>query len=184
MNALFARAVPPLVAALLLSLAQTALASSTFVLELTGQGTHWKDGWECIVCTDPGDPRLQPVSFEWLGVLTVVTTSDADGIYTGDNILSLSLDSNLEDFDRPWLASATVEDGLIVSLNVYDENSPVKLWIAGLSATYDQPGLHHYGRTQARGIVTNVPEPSTWSLMALGGGLLTWMTRRRRSSEP
>jgi PEP-CTERM motif len=183
MNALFARALPPLAAALLLSAAQAAQANATFVLDLTGQGIHWKSGWECIVCTDPNDPRLQPDRFAWRGVLTVVTTSDADGIYTGDSILSLSLDSNLEDFERPWAASATVEDGLIISLNVYDENSPVKLQIADMSATYDQPDLHHYGRTQATGIVTNVPEPSTWSLMAVGGGLLTWMTRRRRRSE-
>ncbi len=180
MAALFARALPPLLAVLLLSAAQAAHATATFVLDLKGDGTHRKDGWECIECFDPNDPRLRPVSFEWLGVLTIVTISDADGIYTGDSVLSLSLDSNLEDFERPWMASATVEDGRVVSLNVYDENSPVKLWISGMTAIYDQPALHHYGPTHATGIVTNVPEPSTWSLMAVGGGLLTWMTRRRR----
>jgi hypothetical protein len=182
------RPVLHLLAAALLLLAQSALASTTFLLDLRGQATHEKDGWECLSCTDPNDPRLQPVTFAWVGVLTLVTADDENGVYSfgsgspGGDLVSLSLQSNLYDFDDPWAATAVVSDGQIVSLDAYFEESPIKLWLAGMTASYDQPPMHHFGPTRATAIVTNVPEPSTWALMALGLGAMTFATRRRRAA--
>jgi hypothetical protein len=181
------RPVSYLLAATLLFLAHGAVASTTFLLDLRGQATHQVDPWECspYPCSG-GDPRLQPVTFDWIGVLTLVTADDEDGTYYGGlqyhdgELLSLSLDSNLEDFNRPWTATAVVAGGQIVALDAYFENSPNKLVLADLTAFYDHPHTHHAGPTRGTAIVTNVPEPSTWALMALGLGAVALATRRRR----
>lgn len=176
---------PRLLAALLLCVAQGAL-SATFLLDLRGQATHEVDPWECYPypCSG-GDPRLEPVTFDWIGVLTLVTADDEDGIYrwsfnpSQSDILSLSLDSNLEDFNRPWAVTAVVAGGQIVALDAYFENSPNKLVLADLTAFYDHPHTHHSGPTRGTAIVTNVPEPATWSLIALGLGAVALAARRR-----
>ena len=176
-----------LLAATLLFLAHGAVASTTFLLDLRGQATHEVDAWECYPgpCS-AGDPRLQPVTFDWIGVLTLVTADDEDGIYrwsfnpSESDILSLSLDSNLEDFDRPWAATAAVAGGQIVDLDAYFENAPNTFILADMTAFYGHPHTHHAGPTHATAIVTNVPEPSTWLLMALGLGVITLARRRIR----
>lgn len=66
-------------ASLCFSLAAT--ASTTFLLDLQGQGTHEVNAWECFPSPcSAGDPRLEPVTFPWTGVLTLVTADD-DGLY-------------------------------------------------------------------------------------------------------
>jgi hypothetical protein len=187
------RPVSYLLAATLLFLAHGVVASTTFLLDLRGQGVHEVNAWECSPspCSG-GDPRLETVEFDWFGLVTLVTNNGADGIYTtrniwdgtytGSDILSLSVDSQstrIPDFDDPWVASAVVSGGQIVSLDAYFEDSPVKLWLAGMTATYDQPDLHHVGRTHASALVTNVPEPSTWALMALGLCAVAFAAGRR-----
>jgi hypothetical protein len=188
MKTLLSRAVPSLLAAALLFPLQGALASTTFLLDLRGQARHEVNAWECSPspCSG-GDPRLEPVTFDWLGVLTLVTADDADGVYHGGlqypdgELLSLSLESNLEDFNRPWTASAVLAGGQVVALDAYFENSPVKFVLADMTAFYDQPPMPHFGETRGMALVTNVPEPSTWLLMALGlGGVAC--ARRRRSA--
>jgi PEP-CTERM motif len=185
MKTLFARAMPPLMAAASLFLAQGAMSSTTFLLDLRGQATHEVNAWECSPspCSG-GDPRLEPMTFDWLGVLTLVTADDADGVYHGGleypdgELLSLSLESNLDDFDRPFTASAVLADGQVVALDAYFENSPVRFVLEGMTAFYDQPPMHHFGETRGTAIVTNVPEPSTWLLMALGLGGVACARRR------
>jgi hypothetical protein len=175
-----------LLAATLLWLTQSAVASTTFLLDLRGQAMHEVNAWECYPSScSYGDPRLQTVHFEWTGLVTLVTSSEADGVYTGSDILSLSVDSQsfrLSDFDDPWAATAVVSAGQIVALDAYFEDSPVKLWLTGMTATYDQPDLHHIGRTQGTALVTNVPEPSTWALMALGLGAVALAARPRSTA--
>lgn len=175
-----------LLAATLLWLTQSAAASTTFLLDLHGQGTHEVNAWECYPSScSYGDPRLQPVHFEWIGLVTLVTSGEADGVYTGSDILSLSVDSQsprISDFGDSWAATAVVSAGQIVSLDAYFEDAPVKLWLTGMTATYDQPDMHHFGRTHATALVTNVPEPSTWALMALGLCAVGFAARRRRSA--
>jgi PEP-CTERM motif len=187
MTPLFSRAMPPLIAAATLFLAQSAMSSTTFLLDLRGQATHEVNAWECSPspCSG-GGPRLEPVTFDWLGALTLVTADDADGVYYGGleypdgELLSLSLESNLDDFDRPFTASAVVVGGHVVALDAYFENSPVKFVLADMTAFYDQPPMPHFGETRGTAIVTNVPEPSTWLLMVLGLAGVAVATRRRR----
>lgn len=172
-----------LLAVSVLFLTQHAVASTTFLLDLRGQGVHEVNAWECYPssCSYP-DPRLEPVHFEWLGLVTLVTSGEADGFYTGSDIVSLSVDSQstrVPDFNDSWAATAVVSGGQIVALDAYFEDSPVKLWLSGMTATYDQPDLHHFGRTHATALVTNVPEPSTWALMALGLCAVAFAARPR-----
>jgi hypothetical protein len=172
-----------------LLIAHSAVAAATFVLDLRGQATHWKDGWECIVCTDPNDPRLQPVTFDWVGLVTVTLTGEEDGVYSGGlaiyggDFLSLSVDTNIDHFDAPYGASAVVSGGQIVAIDAYFENPPTRLILTGMTAIYDQPHLHHYGPTHATAIITNVPETSTWALMAVGLCAVGFWTRRLRSID-
>jgi hypothetical protein len=186
MNTLLSRLVPSLMAALMAFLVHGAMASTTFLLDVRGQATHEVDAWECYPSScSGGDPRLEPVTFDWIGVLTLVTADDEDGVHYGGlqypdgTLLSLSLDSNLEDFGRPFTATAVVAGGQVVSLDAYFENSPTKLVLADMTALYDQPYMHHFGPTHGTAIVTNVPEPSTWLLMALGLGGVAFVRRRR-----
>jgi PEP-CTERM motif len=175
-----------LLAATLLWLTQSAVASTTFLLDLHGQGTHEVNAWECNPSCSYGDPRLQTVHFEWTGLVTLVTSDGADGVYTGSDIVSLSVDSQstrLPDFDDPLTATAMVAAGQVVSLRAYFDDAPVTLWLTGMTATYDQPDLHHFGRTHATALVTNVPEPSTWALMALGLCAVAFAGRRRCTAE-
>jgi PEP-CTERM motif len=179
-----------LLAATLLWLTQSAVASTTFLLDLRGQGIHEVNAWECYPSScSYDDPRVQPVHFDWTGLVTLVTSSGVDGVYMDSDILSLSVDSqsnHIPDFDDPWRSSAltaVVSGGQIVSLYAYFEDSPVNLWLTGMTATYNQPDLHHVGRTNATAIVTNVPEPSTWALMALGLCAVAFAGRRRCTAE-
>ena len=163
-------------------------SAATFVLDLRGTATHWPDYWECITCL-PEDPRLKPRTFDWVGVVTVSLTGEEDGVYSGGlvnqggDFLSLSVDTNIEHFEVPWAATAVVSDGQIVSLDAYFEHPPIRLALIGMTALYDQPPLHHYGPTRATAIITNVPEASTWALMAVGLGAVVFTARQHRRSS-
>jgi PEP-CTERM motif len=187
MTSLLSRAVPSLLAAALLLPMQGALASTTFLLDLRGQATHHVNMWECLpLCQNYPDPLLEDQIFDWIGVLTLVTASGANGVYTGGRVapdgdlLAMSFESNLYDFGNPYTASATILDGQVVALQAYFEDAPIKLRLSGMTATYEQPPFHHFGDTRAVAIITNVPEPSTWALLALGLGGVAIATRRRR----
>lgn len=167
-----------------------ARASELFQFELRGEGFHWYNAWECpdTVCPSEG------YAFLWTGTVDVETSSAADGLYTGSDLLSLNFRSNRGDFfasgsDRYPVgpASATVSGGQIISLDVFVDDYFSRYRISGLSADYEFGGCHHCGVEYASGLMTPlvpVPEPSTWALMgtglfAVGAGAVL----RRRTSR-
>jgi len=74
-----------------LTLAKSASAQSTFELGLSGSGTHIFDAYECpnLVC----DPPVAIVA--WSGTVVVKVGTQADGIYTGSDLMEVALASNL-----------------------------------------------------------------------------------------
>jgi len=104
----------------------------------------------------------------------------------------------------------TLERGPVVIRSVLPWVEPawlqVRAWDTQLGATYEEVvalGLGGYGESplfQATGsdpfdykavpapliglesfrLRPVIPEPSTWALIAVGGGVLVWMTRRKR----
>lgn len=69
----------------------------TFQLALDGSGTHLWNWWECGGSPDPETCRQFGLAtpIEWTGMLTISTRGHKDGIYTGDDLVSVSLESNL-----------------------------------------------------------------------------------------
>jgi len=169
----------------LASLPHDASAEATFKLSLAGPAIR--------PCSTP----CQSEEFEWRGIVTLVTSSGADGTYEGPRSLFLSVDSNL--FSQtsngviyvngdPYpdiFASATILNGQVTSFDFYFNDGADLVFeeviFGGLEATYELTGLHQGGDTFASAILVNIPEPEIVSLM-LAGLLLTGLVRRSRKS--
>jgi hypothetical protein len=196
MNLRFSSIARGIAAAAFACFAQGSFADATFTLYVLGSATHSPDSWECITC-DPGDPKLQPSTSQWKGTVTVVTSSGADGIYTGSDVQLVSFVSNLGTFSTPSggsyfsaVPTVIVTDGSIESLTAswslafFDR--VVAVGFSGQSAWYNDPGGHHYGPTTATGLLlpTPVPEPGAYALLLAGLGVVAGAGRRRRAGLP
>jgi hypothetical protein len=188
-----------LIAVCLACLTQGALANASFVLSLRGTGLHFPaPGGFCDVCPPPEE-------FSWTGTVTVVTSSGADGIYTGNEVSSVSVVSqaqygsfnytlnspwNIWSLDVPFIHSSepTVEvrDGVVRSLDLTWEWDPSHmlveqtLWFDRLSAYLSITGWNHGGEIFAQGSLTPIPEPGAYALMLAGIGLVGFAARGRR----
>jgi len=178
----------------LASLPQNASALETFVLNFSGPGTYTPPGFECEI---PGSPACDPQPIEWVGTVTLVTTGAADGVYSGDSFVSLSIVSNLFSAESPGLnmdtyhpilsfASVTLLNGQVTGFEFFSGHPPIfnmveNVAFGGMGASYYQCCAHHGPEIQATAILTNIPEPEIVSLM-LAGLLLTGLARRSRKS--
>lgn len=182
-------------AAALAMISAGAQASSTFNLEIRGAGEYGEYG---MTPQPNGDP-LWPVY--WYGSLTVETSSRADGVYTGADLLSIDYSSNYgntflfhagdglttEDTDMGQQtygmepgASVTIAGGRIVSVDFhYQAEWPGMGSFDGLQSTGSAITMGgqfqwnpHYTDAELSGTVTNVPEPAG-AVLLLAGLLVT-----------
>ena len=161
---------------------------ATHTLSLHGSGTHTRDCWEDIEHCGTGsfDPY---VDFLWIGTVSAVVASDSDGTFSGEDFVSLRLDSNLDSFSALsaeiayTLGSITVLGGEVTSIDVYYvfPGTDISVTFDGLSIAYSQPPQHHYGPTSAAGTLTPVPEPEIYLL--LSAGLLLLFRRAARAGR-
>lgn len=179
-------------------------ASSTFTLEIRGAGEYGEYGMIPRTDTDP----LWPVG--WFGSLTVETSSRADGVYTGANLLSIDYRSNYGDtfifhagdgettedtmmgtltYGMEPGASVTISGGRITSVDFhYLAEWPGTSFPGGLLASGSDISMGgqfqwnpHYIDAELVGTVTDVPEPANAALL-LAALLLT--LPRTRAGRP
>ena len=173
-----------LIAAVLACVTGGALAV-THTFSLHGTASHTLDCWEDLEHCGTG-AFVPYVEFPWIGTVSAVVATDADGTFSGADFVSLRLDSNVASFaalSSQVQGSITVLGGEVTSIDVYYSfaGSDVRLIFAGLTADYSQVALHHYGPTYATGILTPVPEPETYALMGAGLLLTIRLARRKRA---
>jgi hypothetical protein len=163
-------------------LPQEASAEATFELSLAGPGIF------------PCSPPCQSEKFEWKGTVTLVTSSSADGTYTGESFLHLDVHTNLfsatsnglgfvggtPNADAP--AFVTLSNGRVTSFDFYYDDQYELSIFSGLSGFYHElSDLPPGSAADATAILTNVPEPEIVPLM-LAGLFLTALVRRSRKS--
>ena len=182
----------------LASLPQNASALATFDLAFSGPGLYTPSGFECSPPDPP--PFCKTTAFWWHGTATLVATGRADGVYSGDSFVSLSIVSNLFSAESPGLnmntylpvpgsfASVTLLNGLVTGFEFFSQDPPIPDMVedvrfSGMGASYSQCCAHHGPDIDATAILTNIPEPEIVSLM-LAGLLLTSLMRRSSRSEP
>jgi hypothetical protein len=180
-------------ASLALLTGQAARADATYTLVLNGTAHHTFNCWEILSQCAIGPPVPPDERYAWTGTISVVVDSSADGTYADADFLSLAFVANLggvtlNSFEHsyPAFGQVTVTNGLVSSLDVTDpllfpdSPTPGGLVFSGLSATYSQPPLHHFGETDAFGTLTPIPEPGTDGLMLAGLGCLGYVARGRK----
>ena len=132
----------------------------------------------------------------WTGTVTIVTSSGANGVYSGASFLSLLVDSSLFSATSDGLnfdngvpvpgdfASVTLSNGWITSFDFTYANQPnFELAVfQGLSGHYSRSGAPDGLTISAFTIITNIPEPEVFSLM-LAGLLLTSVVQGTRKSK-
>jgi hypothetical protein len=169
---------PIAIAASLLGACMQANAVAAFEFSFSGTLVHSLDAWECPNTICPGFPGPPPpVISSWSGNITVVTSSGADGSYTGEDALAISQDSDLALHTEIRFTSlgptATISNGALTltgggSAFVDYFPAPVEYVFYGDHFTYEQPAIHHYGPTTGYATLTPIPEPGIPALMLVG----------------
>ncbi len=176
----------PLLLGLATVFAGPAFAQTSYNLAVTGQVDHTVNCWETTpMCSGP------PHDFTpWVGTLTIVLDSAADGVYQGPDLESLSLVANVGSFapityDNDPSFEVTITGGKVSSVDaevLVDSSLDTSAFdlFSGLTANYNGSGGTHYGPTIASGALAPIPEPAEATLL-LGGlaGLVAWSRRRQ-----
>ena len=184
--------------------AGAAHADATFLFTVTGSGRYAGGGW--LGCT-PDTPDQCVRDVDWRGLLTVVTTSAADGVYDAghveDNewvvggIVRVTLASNVggTDIDAHAYPGAqyfpdttpyavTIENHQVTSIEWMSKETPDdggNLAIHGLGISFYE-GQYHGAYADVSGTLAAIPEPlpaSLWLLGLAGVGLAAARRRRR-----
>jgi len=174
--------------------AGAAQADATFLFAVDGSGRYAGGGW--FGCT-PATPDECVRDVDWRGVLTIVTTSAADGVYDAghvqDNewvyggIVRVTLTSNVGGTDIdvhtypgaqyfPGTApyAVTIVDHQVTSIewtSKQTQDDGGDLGIDGLRAWFYE-GQYHGVYADVSGTLTPIPEPASSLLWLLGLGSL------------
>jgi hypothetical protein len=183
---------PIAIAACLLGACMQANAVASFEFSFSGTLVHILDAWECPNTICPGYPGPPPpVVSDWSGSITVVTSSGADGSYTGEEVLSIFQDSGLALHSAIHFASlgptATISNGALTLTGggtafVDYFPAPVEYAFYGDHFTYEQPAIHHYGPTSGYATLTPIPEPGIHALMLVGLAAVGAVSVKKRRS--
>ena len=174
-----------LTVALLCAASTSSFAQASYSLTFAGTGTHFKDAWECpnTICTE----YVEQVPFT--GTLNITTATPLDGVFTGGSLLAFQVNSNLfsltDTFPGPnGPFSVTVAGGSVVSIDGSQTYAPASQSVSfqGMSISYSQGPLHHFGPTFASATIVAVPETGTWALLIVGLPLAFYGARRGHAS--
>ena len=179
-----------------------AVAQDTFQFTFQGSGTHLWNFYECgsapdpITCANGPGAYITPIG--WSGSINITTSDDHDGVYSGAEVLSFNMASNLASFTTDglgsglfgWGLAVTVNDGRVTSINgggyPYPPNVDPYTGISfsGLTASYSFGDCHHCGVYAATAeltpVVTSVPEPETYLMTLAGLAMIGALARWRR----
>jgi hypothetical protein len=184
-----------LVAACLSAVAGSALAVQSFSLTMAGTGSTIVDGNVCQTCGG------LVVPFAWTGTIDVTTSSGADGVYSGSNLLSFTgqaaltapaqyavfgfqfaTDGTGGSFFPTGPPVVTIGNGLVTSIDASGSFHPGDISFNGLHVAYGG-FFFHGGTTSSNGSLTNVsavPEPETYAVLLLGLAGIGFVARKRK----
>jgi uncharacterized protein (TIGR03382 family) len=192
-----------ILAVALASAATLAHADARWNFTIKGSGTAAGGGTEGC---SPANPEQCTHAVDWLGTVTFITASAADGIYdvghpidTGwapGGIVRVTMDSNLggEDIDAQdtpgfnilpgnYPYAITIAGGHVTDIQWYSQQQPDGLGVFkvdGFAATFDSQ-YYHGPTVDVSGTLTAVPvpEPAPASLALLGLAAVFVGARRR-----
>lgn len=191
-----------LVGAGLSVLTGSALAAQSFSLTMTGTGITVVDGNVCPTCAG------LVVPFAWAGNIDIATRDGADGVYSGNDLLSFTGQAALTapvqyavfgfefatdgtgagvDFGPPGhLPVVTIRNGLVTSIDAGGSFHPGDISFSQLDVAYGG-FFFRSGTTSSRGILANViavPEPGTYATLLLGLACVGFVARKRKRRSP
>jgi len=122
----------------------------------------------------------------WTGSLHLETDSLADGVYTGEHLLSFDFTSNLTTYPDPGLPgqdgppTVTLAGGQVVGIAVHSDGMSSFFDVTGFEASL-RLGQHEADQVTANGVLVAVPEPEIYALLLCGLGAMAAIRRRRKA---
>ncbi len=167
---------------------------TVYSADLLGTYTQYFDS---SGCTSAANCQL-PVTAPWWGTITARVDASGDGNFTAATLPYLTVNAQFVEFTTngdgignfagPRPVSVTIQGGVLSGLQIdYWMDQYDHFNASGSNATFDFSGAHRGGSVTASGVigqdlVSPIPEPSTWALLA--GGLLLAGLRKVAKSRP